>query len=132
MTLQYQLPQLNRPSLRQRVASLFVSKDDRALVASSLIASERPRVGRVDINDPMIKEAALKGGLRVIDITSLHGSDGLGHDRYASLAKFGTQLAAFESGRRSSAGDVGAFVFDAAGAAVASPFRLAGRVVGSP
>ncbi|MBX4926681.1 hypothetical protein [Rhizobium binae] len=32
------------------------------------------------------------------------------------------------SGRRTTAGDVGAFVFDAAGAAVASPFRLAGRV----
>ncbi|MBX4867570.1 MULTISPECIES: hypothetical protein [Rhizobium] len=48
-----------------------------------------------------------------------------------SLAKFGAQLASFESGRRSTAGDVGAFIFDAAGAAVPSPFRLAGRVVGA-
>jgi esterase/lipase superfamily enzyme len=108
--------------------SLFVSKDDRALVASSFIAGERPRVGRLDINDPVIEEAAMKERLRVIDITSIEASDGLGHDRYASLAKFGAQLASFESGRRQSAGDVGAFVFDAAGAAVASPFRLAGRV----
>ncbi|OWV72557.1 hypothetical protein ATY76_06970 [Rhizobium sp. R339] len=111
--------------------SLLVSKDDRALVASSFIAGERPRVGRLDIDDPVIEEAALKARLRVIDITSIKTSDGLGHDRYASLAKFGAQLASFESGRRSSAGDVGAFVFDAAGAAVASPFRLAGRVVRS-
>ncbi|MCA2434412.1 alpha/beta fold hydrolase (plasmid) [Rhizobium leguminosarum] len=111
--------------------SLLVSKDDRALVASSFIAGERARVGRLDIDDPVIREAALKERLRVIDITSIQASDGLGHDRYASLAKFGAQLASFESGRRSSAGDVGAYVFDAAGAAVASPFRLAGRVVGS-
>lgn len=112
--------------------SLLVSKDDRALVASSFIAGERPRVGRVDIDDPIIQEAALKGGLRVIDITSVPGSDGLGHDRYASLAKFGAQLANFETGRRSSAADVGAFVFGAAGTVVASPFRVAGSVVGSP
>ncbi|WP_082928862.1 alpha/beta hydrolase [Rhizobium bangladeshense] len=111
--------------------SLLVSKDDRALVASSFIARERPRVGRLDIDNPVIEEAALKARIRVIDITSIKTSDGLGHDRYASLAKFGAQLASFESGKRSSAGDVGAFVFDAAGAAVASPFRLAGRVVRS-
>lgn len=112
--------------------SLLVSKDDRALVASSFIAGERPRVGRVDIDDPIIREAALKGGLRVIDITSVPGSDGLGHDRYASLAKFGAQLANFETNRRSSAADVGAFVFGAAGTVVASPFRVAGSVIGSP
>ncbi|ANL56963.1 alpha/beta hydrolase [Rhizobium phaseoli] len=108
--------------------SLLVSKDDRALVASSFIAGERPRVGRLDINDPVIEEAAMKERLRVIDITSIEATDGLGHDRYASLAKFGAQLASFESRGRTSAGDVGAFVFDAASAAVASPFRLAGRV----
>ncbi|MGO8019854.1 alpha/beta hydrolase, partial [Rhizobium leguminosarum] len=88
-----------------RPISLLVSKDDRALVASSFIAGERARVGRLDIDDPVIREAALKERLRVIDITSIQASDGLGHERYASLAKFGAQLASFESGRRSSAGD---------------------------
>lgn len=111
--------------------SLLVSKDDRALGASSFIAGERARVGRLDIDDPVIREAALKERLRVIDITSIQTSDGLGHDRFASLAKFSAQFASFENGKRASAGDVGAFVFDAAGAAIASPFRLAGRVVGS-
>lgn len=108
--------------------SVLVSKDDRALAASSLIAGERPRVGRVDVNDPIITEAAMKGRLRVIDISSVGGTDRLGHDRYASLAKFGTQFANFENGKRSTMSDVGAYVFDAAGAAVASPFRLAGQV----
>ncbi|UWU19183.1 alpha/beta fold hydrolase (plasmid) [Rhizobium sullae] len=111
--------------------TLLVSKDDRALTASSLIAGERPRVGRLNIDDPIIKEAAAKERLRVIDITSTHGSDGLGHDRYASLAKFGAQLATFESSRRSTVGDVGAFVLDAAGTVVASPFHLAGHIVGT-
>ncbi|WP_245294278.1 alpha/beta hydrolase [Rhizobium etli] len=110
--------------------SLLVSKDDGALMASSFIAGERPRVGRLDINDPMINEAATKERLRVIDITAVNASDGLGHDRYASLARFGAQVASFESSRRASAGDVGAFVFDTAGAAVASPLRLASRIVG--
>ncbi len=111
--------------------SLLVSKDDGALVASSFIAEERARVGRLDVDDPVIREAALKERVRVIDITSIQASDGLGHDRYASLVKFGAQIASFENGKRSSPGDVGAFVFDAAGAAISSPFRLAGRVVGS-
>lgn len=108
--------------------SVLVSKDDRALVASSLIAGERPRVGRVDVNDPIIREAAMKGRLHVVDISSVGGTDGLGHDRYASLAKFGTQFANFENGKLSTMGNVGAYVFDTAGAAVASPFRIAGRV----
>ncbi len=111
--------------------TLLVSKDDRALTASSLIAGERARVGRVDIDEPFIQEAIVKEGLRVIDITSVRGSDGLGHDRYASLARFGAQLAAFESRSGSNAGDIGAFVFDAAGSVVASPFRLLGRVTAS-
>lgn len=112
--------------------TLLVSKDDRALTASSLIAGERARVGRLDIDDPLIEEVALKEKLRVIDITSVQGSDGLGHDRYASLAKFGAQLATFENSTRSGAGDVGAFVFDTAGAVVTSPFRIAGSVIHSP
>ncbi|MFB9949097.1 alpha/beta hydrolase [Rhizobium puerariae] len=111
--------------------TLLVSKTDRALSVSSLVGGERPRVGRVDVDDPVVKDAARKEGVRLIDITSVEGSDGLGHDRYASLAKFGTQLAVLEKGQSSSVGDVGAFVFDAAGAAVASPFRLAGSMVGS-
>lgn len=112
--------------------TLLVSKDDRALTASSFIAGERLRVGRLDISDPIIEEAAQKERLRVIDITSVRARDGLGHDRYASLAKFGAQLAAFETSKRPSSDNVGSFVFDAAGAVAASPLHLVKRVVGSP
>lgn len=85
----------------------------------------------MDIDDPFIQEAIVKEGRRVIDITSVSGSDALGHDRYASPARFGAQLADFEPRSGSNAGDIGAFVFDAAGTVVASPFRLLGRVTAS-
>lgn len=86
----------------------------------------------MDIDDPLVRDAAIKEGVRVVDITSVQGSDGLGHDRYASLARFGTDFVAAESKKTTSIGDVGAFVFDAAGTIVASPFRLAERAVASP
>jgi esterase/lipase superfamily enzyme len=108
---------------------LFVSKDDRALAVSSFIGGERQRIGRLDVNDPAIQAAARKYGVRIIDITSIKGVDGLGHDRYASLAKLGPQLVSSQGQHGASANEVGAFVFDAAGAALSSPFRLASKIV---
>ncbi len=111
--------------------TVLVSKDDRALSASSFISGERARVGRVDIDDPEVRRAAEQEGVRVIDISSIEGSDGLGHDRYASLARFGADFAAAETRKTASINNVGAYVFDATGAIVSSPFRLAGRAVAS-
>ncbi len=107
--------------------TLFISKDDRALQVSSLLGAERPRLGRLDIKDPMIQKQAIKHDIRVVDLSSLKATDGVGHDRFASLAKFGRQLQLLDS--RPSAARVGAFVFDAAGVAVSSPFKLASSVV---
>lgn len=109
--------------------NLLVSKDDRALAASSFLDANHPRVGRLDIDDPQVREAAVRFGVKVIDITSVKGSDGLGHDRFVSLAKLYPQLASLdEPPNRRSAGQVGAFIFDAAGATVASPFKLVSKV----
>jgi esterase/lipase superfamily enzyme len=108
---------------------LLVSKDDRALAVSSFIGGERQRIGRLDVSDPTIQTAARKYGVRIIDITSVKDIDGLGHDRYASLARIGPQLVSMEGKRGASANEVGAFVFDAAGAAISSPFRLASTIV---
>jgi esterase/lipase superfamily enzyme len=66
--------------------------------------------------------------VNVIDISSVSSSDGLGHDRYATLARFSGELAEAER-RVSQQGEAGAFIFDAAGALVSSPFRLAGKIV---
>lgn len=111
----------------QTPITLLVSKIDRALSVSSLIGGERQRVGRMDVDDPIIQEAAVKEGVRVIDITSVAGSDGLGHDRYASLAGFGAEAIARERHGGTSLTGVGAFVFNTAGDIAASPFRLAGK-----
>ncbi len=108
--------------------TLLVSKSDNALSISSFVSGERPRIGLLDINDPLIQEAAKAERLTVIDISSLQSSDGLGHDRYASLAKFSGDLVKAEAQMRANGHNVGAFVFDAAGAAIASPFRLAGQI----
>ena len=104
--------------------TLLVSNSDRALTVSSVLGGERPRVGQLNINDPLIRETAKAENVKVVDISSLQSSDGLGHDRYASLARFGGEFAKAE--RHGS--NIGSFVFDAAGAAVASPFLLAGQV----
>lgn len=109
--------------------TLLVSNTDRALQVSSLIAQERPRVGRLNIKDDRLQDIAQEENLRVIDITSVEGTDGLGHDRYASVARFGSQLANFDN-RSNPRGNVGAFVFDTAGGVVAAPFRLASTLAG--
>lgn len=109
--------------------TLLVAKTDRALSASSFISGERARVGRLDIEDPIVQGAAAKEGVRLIDISNVQAGDGLGHDRYASLARFGSEFILNESRGKASAATAGAFVFDAAGAVVASPFGIVGRVV---
>lgn len=108
---------------------LLVSKSDSALSISSFVSGERPRVGQLDIKDPLIQQTAKDKHLTVIDISSLKSSDGLGHDRYASLAQFSGDLVKAEAQMRARGNNIGAFVFDAAGAVVASPFRLAGKIV---
>jgi esterase/lipase superfamily enzyme len=109
--------------------TLLVSKTDRALEVSSFLGGERPRVGRIDIDDPLVRSEIKAAHVSVIDISSLSSSDGLGHDRYAGLARFGGELVKAEARARTS-GDIGVLVFDAAGAAAASPFRLAGQIMG--
>ncbi|WP_246735664.1 alpha/beta hydrolase [Agrobacterium sp. a22-2] len=109
--------------------TLLVAKTDRALAVSSFIGGERLRVGLLDIDDPIVQKAAETEHVRIIDISSVESSDGLGHDRYAALARFEKQLSLAESRRENGTNGVGAFVFDTAGAVVASPFLLAGQLV---
>lgn len=111
----------------QAPITLLVSKTDRALTISSVIGGERPRIGRLDIDDPMIQQAAITHHVNIIDVTSAASSDGLGHDRYAALARVSGELRKVEAQSRGG-GNVGALVFQAAGAVVASPFRVAEQI----
>jgi hypothetical protein len=61
-------------------------------------------------------------------VSSLKAPDRLRHDRFASLAVLYPRLAAEADGagmRRA-----GAFVFNAVGATISSPFTLAGSAIG--
>ena len=109
--------------------TVLVSKDDRALQVSSFIGSDVVRVGAIDVENPQIRAEAIRKGVQFIDISALDASDPLNHDRYASLAAVVPQLNRPQRGRGSPVGQAGAFVFDAIGATISSPFRLASQVV---
>lgn len=73
--------------------TLLVSKEDKALVASSLLGSKRPRVGQISAAAPLTKRAARADLVRIVDITSLQDPNPLGHNRYGSLAQLMGQAA---------------------------------------
>lgn len=108
--------------------TLLVSKDDRALKVSSLITTDRPRVGALDVDNPLVQEAALKADIRIIDISNVPSSDSFNHSRFVSLAALYPKVS-HDAGRN--LGNAGAFVFDAVGATVAAPFRIGSRVLGN-
>ncbi|WP_244487956.1 alpha/beta fold hydrolase [Aureimonas sp. Leaf454] len=115
----------------KRPMMILVSKDDRALAVSSRLAGGRPRIGAADVEDPCVLEAARENDLRVVDISTLDASDRLNHDRFVSFA--GVYAASDEAGGGEAGGgganelrQAGAYVFNAAGAAIASPFTLVG------
>jgi len=111
----------------QAPITLLVSKTDWALTISSVIGGERPRIGRLDIDDPTIRQAAIAHHVNIIDVTSAASSDGLGHDRYAALARVSGELRKAEAQNRGG-GNVGALVFQAAGASVAIPVNVTERL----
>jgi esterase/lipase superfamily enzyme len=108
--------------------TLFVSNDDKALAIASFLSGERPRAGSLNVDSPAVRDAAIRYGLRIVDISSVKAADGVGHDRYANLAQLGPQLADAD-GKSVSAPEAGAFVFDVAASVISSPFRLVSAVV---
>lgn len=111
--------------------TILVSQDDLALKASELLTGERQRLGKLDVSDPRVVKATHEEQVQVVDITGLKSSDSFKHSRFAELAALYPKLSAANTNgapfdlRRS-----GAFVFNAVGATVSSPFLLAGKVVG--
>jgi esterase/lipase superfamily enzyme len=108
--------------------TVLVARDDIALSLASFIAGERPRLGMIDVDDPRIQESAVTAKLEIVDVSSVKAPDRMNHERYASLAALYPRLAADADGvgiRRA-----GAFVFNAVGATVSSPFTLAGSAIG--
>jgi esterase/lipase superfamily enzyme len=92
--------------------TLLVAKDDGALRLSSTINATGVRAGALDINNPLVQEAALKAKVRVIDISQLQSASGaLHHDRFVNIAALYPQLERQSAAARDASG---AFVFDVA------------------
>ncbi len=108
--------------------TVLVSRDDRILALSDKIAANRPRAGTLDVTDPAVAEAARRADIRIIDLTALPSEDSGGHSKYVTLAALYPQI---ERAQRNNLANAGAFVFDAIGATISSPFTIAGEVLGA-
>jgi esterase/lipase superfamily enzyme len=71
---------------------VLVSKDDGALRLSSLLDGGVARAGDIDVDNPVVREAALKEKVQVVDISRLARHDNLGHDQFISVAVLYSQL----------------------------------------
>lgn len=106
--------------------AVLVSKDDVALSVSEFISGKHKRVGALDVSNPAVQEAAKSYHILVVDIGNLPANDTFRHDRFAELAA----LIPRDANQRGDLRQAGVFVLDTVGATIASPFTLAGRVVG--
>jgi esterase/lipase superfamily enzyme len=100
--------------------TLLVSKDDKALGFSNFIGGSRARAGALDIENPAVREAALKAKVQVVDISTLQSRDRMNHSRFTALAELYPRLQRQPASEREQAG---IFVIDANSATVARPFE---------
>ncbi|MFD2238504.1 alpha/beta hydrolase [Aureimonas populi] len=110
--------------------TVLVATDDRALLVSNRLSGARQRVGALDVRDPRVQEAAREGNVAIVDISGLETVDGLNHSRYVNLAALYPELG---GGQDEAPGlglrRAGAFVFNAVGTTISSPFTLVGEAL---
>ena len=87
---------------------VLVSKDDGALRASSFLGGGVPRIGALDVNNPVVQDGALKAKVQVVDISHLESHDRLKHDQFVSVAVLYSQMQQTMPNRTSA----GTFVLD--------------------
>jgi len=90
--------------------TILVSKDDKALLASSILAGARPRVGALDIADPRVRETVKKARIQIVDISRMNAGDSLHHGRFIGLAAMYPRLQ--QHGDAADRTSSGTFVFD--------------------
>jgi esterase/lipase superfamily enzyme len=66
--------------------TLFVSSNDRALKASSLLAGGEPRLGQVNPNVEPYKSLLDKARVNVVDLSDVKSADSLNHSKFATSA----------------------------------------------
>ena len=88
-------PDINAKTFRAQVQAIgplkppllvLVSKDDGALRVSSFLDGGIARAGDINVDDPVVREAALKEKVQIVDISRLAKHDDLGHDQFVSVA----------------------------------------------
>ncbi len=90
--------------------TVLVSKDDEALKLSSFIGGSRARAGALDVENPLVREAALEAKVQIVDISQLQSPDGdMRHDRLFNLAALYPQLQRRPPAEQQRSG---AFLFD--------------------
>ncbi|OQP84801.1 hypothetical protein BTR14_18260 [Rhizobium rhizosphaerae] len=104
--------------------TVLVSKDDRALAASRLLAGQRGRIGALDVKDPRVQEAAQVGHVQIIDISSLSSGDSFNHNRFAQVSSLAPILVPVEAQPPGLTRGPGAFVLDTIGATLNAPINL--------
>lgn len=100
--------------------TVLTAPDDRALLVSGRLGGMRERVGALDARDPRAGRLAQERGLAIVDISQVRSLDPLNHDRFVALASMAGEIEGGAGGLRRA----GAFVFDAVGTAISSPFTL--------
>ena len=111
----------------QHPMTVLVSGDDRALAVSKLISASTNRVGTLDVKDPKVQQTAVANGVTLIDISQVQPMDSARHNRFVDLVGLYPSLTA--GTERNGLRKAGAFVFDAAGATLSSPFRIVSGVL---
>jgi esterase/lipase superfamily enzyme len=71
---------------------VLVSKDDGALRFSSFLAGSVSRAGSLDIDNPLVRQAALRAKVQVVDISRLASHDDLQHNQFVSVAVLYSRL----------------------------------------
>jgi esterase/lipase superfamily enzyme len=106
---------------------VLVSKDDGALRFSTLLGGTgMVRAGALDVDNPIIQEAALRHKVQVVDISRLASHDDLRHDQFVSVAVLYSRLQHNAAPYRTAAGT---FVFNPDGATMIQPVNAGSQAL---
>ncbi|MCR8547385.1 alpha/beta fold hydrolase [Salipiger sp. P9] len=97
-----------------RPISVLVAKDDRALALSSALSTGRPRLGAVDVENPVVERAAREAQVQLIDISTVEPESPLRHSRFLRLARM-YQVLRNDGGPVDAVTAAGSYVLDSLG-----------------
>ena len=103
-----------------RPVIVAISKNDRALAASQLIAGGVSRIGNVLVDDTRARAAIQQHGIIVVDLSQVNANDFLGHSKFADVLPELQDIASSAGGNRPIAG-AGIFVLTGAGQILSAP-----------